>query len=147
MSEEQDGEGVDYGALFSESFKRLTGGVDGHAFYMRFYEHFVERSEEIRKFFAESDMIAQATMIEFSLPFLTRFAQTHVCSKALAEIAKGHAELGIPTQLYTDWVEALLQTVQERDPEHNEAVELAWRITLAPGVEFMRGSAREQTGA
>ena len=44
----------------------------------------------------------------------------------------------IPPDLYDVWLECLMQTLKEFDPEYSSEVELSWRVVLAPGITYMK---------
>lgn len=50
-----------------------------------------------------------------------------------------HARLGVDAQLYDLWLECLIATVAETDPEYSPIVESSWREGLKPGIARMKG--------
>ena len=50
-------------------------------------------------------------------------------------------DLKIPVDMYPDWVDSLLKTVEEHDDEFSPAVGEAWRTTIAPAIAYMQGHA------
>lgn len=123
--------------LFNDSYERLMN--TGHrAFIDRFYQHFTAASPEVARAFANTDMAHQSDMLHLSLMQMMSFAADRCASPYLAQIALAHARLDIGPALFDLWLRCLLQTVQELDERYDARVELAWRVTLAPGLEFMR---------
>ena len=58
---------------------------------------------------------------------------------ALQRIGDSHSrrKLDIRPDLYEVWLDSLCQTVQRLDPEFNDALEVAWRDKMRPGIEFI----------
>ncbi len=58
----------------------------------------------------------------------------------LLEIAESHSkrDYDIKPALFDLWLEALIETVQEMDPEFCDDVELAWRVAMTPGITLMK---------
>ena len=61
-------------------------------------------------------------------------------NEELDDIAKlpGRDKLNLPKCYHDIWLDSLLDTVKERDPEYNEHVDRAWRTVMAPGIEYMK---------
>jgi len=105
-----------------------------------FYSRFIDENKEVAEKFVGSDMKAQHLMLEASLQmvmlassgkdaaqlFLKRVAQTHAKS-----------ERDIPPSLYACWLDSLLSTVEDIDPEHTADVAVAWRTVMRFGIEFL----------
>lgn len=128
-------------ANFPEHYRRVFG--DGHYdpdFIGRFYEIFMGRSADIAQRFENTNMSVQKTMLHDSLHYLLQFAHSSTARDYIARIARIHGkdQHNIPPALYDLWEESLLMAVAERDPAFNNAVELAWRVALAPGLAYMK---------
>ena len=128
--------------LFEASYKRLFGegvGIEDSAdeFFSRFYEKFL-RQAEIATFFANIDMARQTTMLRRSLFQLTSLYVTDIVTPELRRIAEVHDKLDFPTDYYDVWLDCLIETVRETDPECDSATETAWRLALMPGITLMK---------
>jgi hemoglobin-like flavoprotein len=128
---------LDFSRLFNSSFERLSAD-DINEFYRRFYTVFVAASPQVKAVFAQTDMDRQVDMLKLSLMQMVAFAANRCSNDYLNRVASKHAQLGIDASLFSLWEECLLQVVRERDPQYDARVELAWRVTLAPGLAFMR---------
>jgi len=125
---------------FLASFGRCraaTGFLDA------FYERFVASSPEIREKFKNTDMKRQVRMLEDSLFVVAVAVQGEEGSLArgdLPRIAARHSrnDLDIRPGLYELWLECLVETVRSHDPQFSDAVEAAWRETMAFGIDQMR---------
>lgn len=128
-------------SFFEESYRRLTrdAGVRGD-FIERFYQRFLAGSPDVARRFALTDMRRQQLMLARSLDEMARFSHDRRAPETLRRTAARHGpgDLEIPAGLYDEWLEALLASVREFDPECTEEVLLAWRVVLAPGIEYMR---------
>jgi hemoglobin-like flavoprotein len=126
--------------VFRASLKRCL--ADAH-FLESFYDAFVGSSDEVREKFKNTDMTRQVRMLEDSLYVLAVAVQGGHASPArgaLPTIAERHSrqDLDIRPELYDLWLEALLKTVTEYDPEYGPEIGTAWRDTLAAGIDYMR---------
>lgn len=129
---------------FQASLKRCLSS-DG--FLDRFYELFLASSDEVRAKFENTDFDRQKRMIKDSFRIIEVLSESPPGSPAWAhmgEIAKAHdrQHKDIRPGLYDLWMDCLVKTVSEHDPEASPEVELAWRTVLAPGIEYMRSSYR-----
>jgi hemoglobin-like flavoprotein len=126
--------------LFAASYGRvMKDGAYNPQFIGRFYERFLASSADVAARFAGTDMSRQKTMLHDSLQSLIDFNQRRTLSPAMSRLARVHSRAGqdIPPRLYEDWMASLLATVAEFDPQYSDAVELAWRLTLAPGIVYL----------
>ena len=66
--------------------------------------------------------------------------QNKAASVYLEQIANKHSksELNISPDLYGYWLESLMKTVSEIDPEYSEEIEEAWRTVMGYGIEYMK---------
>ena len=121
-----------------DSFDRVLGG-DWERFIEAFYLNFFNSSEEIKILFKNTDMDRQKLMLRESLGIMVQFALSKKIMIGLEEIARLHGKSGlnISKKHFRTWMECLIKTVKERDPEFDESIELAWRITIVCGIEMM----------
>lgn len=127
---------------FLASLKRCQLSPD---FVSSFYERFMSSSEEVREKFKHTDFERQTRMLADSLLVLAVAAQGRQDSpswEALPHLAARHskAQLDIPPHLYDLWLDCLIQSASQCDPEFSPAVERAWRETLAVGIAYMKGN-------
>ena len=125
---------------FLASLKRCLAAP---AFLESFYARFVGSSEEVREKFRSTDMKRQARVLEDSLYVVANAAQgeeNSIARGALPFLAARHGrhDLDIPPGLYDQWIECLIETAREHDPQFVPEVEAAWRETLAFGADYMR---------
>ena len=130
-----------YEDVFDHSYERVKDReIDGKRFFGRFYELFVDASPEIAQHFKNTDMQQQLKMMEKSFYSLFIFYATQNANDYLEKIAHRHSnhDLQIRVDLFDVWLENLVKTVREYDPQFNEEVALAWRVVLSPGITYMK---------
>jgi len=130
-----------YLRFFLDSLYRVSGEPrDMRNFVGRFYEIFLGRSPEIAARFADTDMERQHEMLAQSLHEMVEFSTSRVASERLRRVALRHSrrERDVPTELYEVWLDSLIEAVREQDPLFTPEIELAWRVVLSPGIEYMK---------
>jgi hemoglobin-like flavoprotein len=125
---------------FLASLKRCLATQD---FLHRFYDRFTESSEEVRAKFAKTEFPRQTRVLADSLYVLAVAAQgteEGLAWRELDRLAERHdrAHLDIRPELYDTWLECLIATARDFDPEITPEIESAWRRTLTLGIEHMR---------
>jgi hemoglobin-like flavoprotein len=128
---------IDINEVFNDSFERITPVLND--FVDGFYSSFLEQSESIKTLFDQIDMNQQKNMLKESFLYLINFAATKKADSYLCEIAQSHQQkLLISGNMYDIWLESLVQTLKSFDKKFTPSVELAWRVSMAPGIEFMK---------
>lgn len=127
---------------FDGSYRRLFGnhiavGESADDFFAAFYRRFLA-DPDIAELFSDTDMHRQATMLRKSFFHLAGFYVTSVPSGELERVARLHHRIGIRAEHYDQWLDCLVATVSEFDPDCDQTTELAWRWALAPGITFMK---------
>jgi hemoglobin-like flavoprotein len=129
---------INYRETFDLSYWRtLETTIDGVPFLDAFYERFLSSSNEVAELFANTDFEQQEKMFALSLAYLASFDSEYGPSSIMKRLAIRHRELNVKPHLYPLWVNSLLETVKEYDPEYNDDVHEAWRRVLTPGIDFM----------
>lgn len=131
---------VNYVKEFEESFARVTEPARCDRFFDRFYERFVAADSVVAEKFRETDLAHQKEMLRESLAEMFDFFLKHQSNPYIITLARIHGARGhdIATRLYDLWLDALVATVMEVDPKATDSVALAWRVVMAPGLEFMK---------
>ena len=129
-------------ALFDRSYTRVFGegvglGERADPFFEAFYRHFLN-DPGVARAFSGTDMRRQVAMLRKSFFHLVAFYLSHEPTAELTRIALLHHNIGIDAGFYDLWLDALVSTVRETDPECDLATELAWRLALTPGITYMR---------
>lgn len=135
---------MNYDKIFNDSYERIS--LNLHEFFDVFYQHFINKSEEIKKLFAEADMNLQKEMLSASLTYMISFSATKQASDYLKNIAEIHRnKLKISPQMYETWMDSLIETLAILDKQFDQNVELAWRVVLGSGIEFMKHYSKNAT--
>jgi hypothetical protein len=127
--------------LFRASLKRCLATPH---FLGKFYDSFVASSGEVREKFRNTDFEQQTRMLADSLYALAVAAQARrEGSPAWADMPRlaarhSRADLDIRPGLYDHWLDCLVETARQHDPEFSPEIEAAWRDTLAVGIDYMR---------
>jgi hemoglobin-like flavoprotein len=126
--------------LAEDSYHRCADG----GFYDTFYRHLLASDPRIPPMFATTEFERQHLLLKHALGLLIIFAK-RPNPVLLDRIAERHSEIGVLDELYPAFVDSLVRTVSEHDPEYTPELADAWRAALAPGIAYMR--ARRATGA
>ena len=132
----------DYTRIFSNSLGRMEKAESEQGDLVScFYDHFLQGSPEIAPKFAKTEMERQKEMLRDSFKHMLTFSTKRRSGEELEGIANSHSrgQLDIAPPLYDVWLDSLVATVQQLDPEFDRSVETAWRIVMTPGIEFMKG--------
>lgn len=127
--------------VFRASFARVMGeGAYNPQFTSRFYELFLASSPLIARLFADTNMSRQKTMLHDSLGTLVDFSAHRTITPQMRHLAAIHGPGAhdVPPESYELWLDSLLQTVAEMDPQYSPDVALAWRLSLAPGISYLQ---------
>jgi hemoglobin-like flavoprotein len=122
----------------------LSRCLENPGFLERFYELFMASSEEVREKFRDTDFSRQRAVLRDSLYAMMTAAGTASgpAHLALEDLARRHsrAELDVRPELYTLWLDTLIQAVKECDASFSEELEEAWRGSLSAGIELMKAA-------
>jgi len=128
---------IDLNEIFNDSYERVTKDVEH--FYSLFYRNFFNSSSEIKSKFEHVDMEKQNVILQKSILILISFSSTKKVNELLINLANAHkTRLKIAPYMYDLFIDALIITIRKTDPEFSHDVELAWRVTISPGIEFMK---------
>jgi len=126
---------------FENTFHQLCLDKDKSAeFFGLFYLNFVESNPLIKTKFTNTDMEVQRDMLKMSFVYLIDFSQTFEETKRLKTLAQIHSKVDkdITANMYQHWLDALIVTLEQVFPQLPQDTKLAWRIMLAPGIEYMK---------
>ncbi|MCP4409190.1 MAG: globin [Gammaproteobacteria bacterium] len=132
---------MNYEETFDKSYKRvMSASKHSASFFDTFYDKFIDSSPIVAQHFRNTNMEKQKTMLKKSFYRLFAFYATNNSDDYIEKIADRHSkkELNIELDLYDLWLENLIDTVKDYDPEFNKEVELAWRLVLSAGITYMK---------
>ncbi|XKE45366.1 globin [Halomonas organivorans] len=127
--------------IFDASFARaLAREIQGHGFFDAFYARFLAASPEVAEKFRHTDMHRQQAMLKKAFYHLVSLYASSHADHYLDQVAIRHGRhhLDIRPGLYDLWLETLVATLRDYDPECSDEVELAWRLVMAPGIVYMK---------
>ena len=128
---------ADHVAVAEQSFHRCLTTPD---FLRAFYDRFLASDPRIAPLFRDTALDRQTKLLQHALGLLFVYAK-HGDVSLLERVAERHShrELDIPAELYAVFLDSLVATVAERDPEFAPEVGDAWRAALTPGIDLMIG--------
>lgn len=130
---------MNFEEIFNQSYQRNVQN-QRNLFFSRFYEKFVNSSESVKEAFRDTDMERQKSMLEDSLKHIIAFSSTKTTNSFLEALAIVHKKANnIQDNMYDLWLDAIIATIEEIDSQYTNQDGLAWKITLSPGMEFMKG--------
>jgi len=126
---------------FEESYARIFGdgiGMDESAddFFRAFYQRFLSQPT-IADLFEHTDHDRQVRMLKKSVYQLVTYYVARESNAELDRLAAAHHSMGIAANAFDIWLEALLATVEEFDPQWDQTTRLAWCWALSPGMTYM----------
>ena len=128
---------LDFNELFNDSYEYVQN--NNREFFDLFYLNFTNSSPLIEKAFKNTNMENQKAMLETAITHMVMFFTSKRASKYLIDTASLHKErYQIDFILYELFLDSLINTLEKFDPNFNNQTAVAWRITLAPGIEFMK---------
>ena len=126
---------------FQDSFERVNNNIiEGKDFLDYFYQIFIDKSPRIAQLFKNTSMSSQKILLKKSIQELLNFYNERTINQHLLKIGHIHGEdkLNISPEMYDLWMDTLMETIKKFDPEFIPKVELAWRVTLSPGIAYMK---------
>ncbi len=131
---------ADFVAIFNASFERVSESRLEGTFFRQFYAFFIGSSEKIAEKFKNTDLERQRGMLRISLIEMLAFSTSHRSTPYMDMLAAIHSKTDkdITPGMYDAWLDAILKTVKQVDPEYSDDVALSWKIILSPGIEFMK---------
>jgi hemoglobin-like flavoprotein len=121
-----------------ESYERCCAGG---RFLHQFYLNFLKNCPEAEPMFANADFDRQTRLLQHAIGLLLIYpAQPPGEPNLLERVAERHSrrDLDVAPRLYAPFVDSLIETARQHDPQFTPEVETAWRATLAAGVAFMK---------
>ena len=122
------------------SFDRCSASPE---FLTGFYANFFRVCPEAKPLFAKTDLARQVRLLRdaIGLLIIVPFMSTDQNAPSLlARVAERHSRrhLNIGPHFYPPFVDSLITTIKEYDPEFSPDVEAAWRAIIDRGVAYMQ---------
>jgi hemoglobin-like flavoprotein len=124
--------------VFEESLTRTNTNP---AFLDRFYNTFLAASPKVAEKFAGTDFVRQKRALRASLHTMLLVASDEESGpeRYLQYLAARHSsrDLSVGSELYDYWLDSLLATVQECDPQCTPEVLAAWENVMMVGIRYL----------
>lgn len=114
------------------------------SFFEAFYQHFFASCPAARPMFAKTDFARQHKLLQHAIGLLLSYdGQPHEEPNLLTRVAERHGrhDLKVDPSHFDDFIESLIQTAGEFDPEWSPATAAAWRDATAAGIAYMKSKA------
>lgn len=105
-----------------------------------FYQRFLAADYRIQSLFANTNFTRQKELFLHGVFSLLEYAQ----GKAVGELAirrlgmlHSRKRLNISPDMYAIWVDCLIQSLWEKDPQFSASLEQEWRSALQKGIDRM----------
>ena len=114
--------------------------VECETFLERFYELFMSSSPEVAKLFRNTDFERQKRVLRDSLYVMLVAAGTTKgpAHDEVERLAGRHKDIGVTRDMFSLWLEALIQAAREHDVHFTDQLEKDWRSSLSGPIELMK---------
>ncbi len=116
-----------------ESFQRVHDKGLAH----RFYDIFLDADPRIKPLFKDTDFARQKELFMHGLLMLLEYDEGRETGKmALHRLGELHSrkKMNIAPEMFAIWVNCLMKTLTELDPEFSPELETQWRHALQKGI-------------
>jgi hemoglobin-like flavoprotein len=103
-----------------------------------FYKCFLSKGPEFAEMFAHTDFKHQKLMLRQSLLELISFEVGMSGTEAdVDRLGQRHKGLGVTPAMYSMWLDALCEAIQQHDPEYTPELEQFWRNAMQIPIKKM----------
>lgn len=125
----------DYSDLHQSYGRCIRGGQ----FIERFYDIFLDSHPDVAKAFAKTDFDRQRRLLRRTLTSAIMYAAGSASvEREITTMAQIHSRKGrapVQPHLYNYWLESLITTIREFDPECSPQLERRWRDALGKIIQ------------
>lgn len=108
----------------------------------RFYEILMASQPRIAPLFARTDFGRQRKALRRGISIAISYGGgSAIVRRPMEDMARVHSRQGrapVPPELHDYWLESLIRTIHESDPEADAVLEQRWRQALAPTIALFR---------
>ena len=103
-----------------------------------FYDLFLSKGPEIAKKFAHTDFKLQKLMLRQSLLEMICFHRgMSGTGDEIRRLGHRHKELGVTSDMYSMWLDALCEAIRKHDPKYTPELEQLWRRAARKSIDEM----------
>ena len=127
-----------------------TRCLEAGDFLHAFYRHFFNACPPAEPLFAHTDFTKQAKLLQHAIGLLLLFPTRSLREPTvLTRLGERHgpAGLAIDPSWYPLFLESLVRTAGEFDPEFTPEIGAAWREALKPGIAYMQRFGHRVSGS
>jgi hemoglobin-like flavoprotein len=117
------------------------GRVHGPRFAERFYDFLLHADPRINALFQQTDFTRQKELFLHGLLSLLDYAEgTASGQMAIKRLGELHSRrrMNIAPDMFIIWVDCLMKTLAELDPEFSPQLEAEWRHAVGKGIDAMK---------
>lgn len=111
-------------------------------FFDTFYDIFLKSSDAIAAMFKNTDFTKQKALLKSGIAFTLMYAKDEKAAFAKMKLdhigdihKRGHRD--VPPNMYPLWIDSLMKSVKQHDPEFSPALEQDWRTTIKPAIDLL----------
>lgn len=109
-------------------------------FIIRFLETLAALNQEIAPYIEKTPLDRIMLLLRQGVNCIIMYAEEKFAGEfCLEEVRISHSRkhMGIKPEYYESWIQALLLTLQELDPEYNEELGNLWNSVARKGIEYI----------
>lgn len=113
---------------------------DRDEFFDDFYGTLSDKAPGIGTMFAHVDMQRQNQLIRNAVEDLINYAVgNETAEQELRRLGGTHNRhgLNVVPELYDLWVDTIVETMRDHDPDADDDIDAAWRVVLRDGIKLM----------
>ncbi len=133
-------EGTNDHAAIQRTRESLGRCIACETFLQRFYELFMDSSPEVGKLFRNTDFERQKRMLRDSLYAILVAAGTTKgpAHDEVERLSKFHRDIGVTNDMFTLWLDALIEAAREHDLHFTDELENDWRNSMSDAIALMK---------
>lgn len=107
----------------------------------KFYENFFKTDKRIPELFRNTDFTLQRTAIKHGIEYMIMYAEgSRIADAKIDSLSTKHDRnhLNVQPELYNNWMEALIKTIQLYDSEFNSDLQNCWTRILSYSISRIK---------
>lgn len=132
---------IDYESVKKSYGRCMVTRETKDAFFTTFYNKFLSSHPAIGQMFKHTKFDKQITMLKNAISMAILFAekQDDLARDVLTKIRRSHSKTrkDVKPEYYSYWLNALLDTLRECDPQYSVQLEADWRDMLQVTIDYI----------